>query len=875
VFYSNVFLNKNDLYHIFYDDNGERQLEIIKNPPYSVYYSDDKLTAKNICFPRTKDSLTRYDFKNFYEYRKVATREDKELKFYDDIGIEYKYIYDNYPDEIKFSFNAFRIFYLDIEVLMPKFDEDNAIYPVTALTNYCSKDDTYYVFYHSKDFSVEDSELEYRNKIKPIKCKDEKDMLQAYLSYWKSSPPDIVTGWNVHFDVKYLIMRCENLGIDSSKFSVAKSVYIKEGKTIDKKTKQLKNVKTAHIKGVSILDYMEMYQKYVANEKSSYSLANISDIELDETKLDYDDVYNNLTELYHGNFQWYVDYNIQDVYLVVKLNEKLNFIGLQIALAYSYYVNIEDVFLSTKSSDVMIGRLLYKNNIAIPPMYKSDRRIGLEGGYVKKPTHLGFCKWVDIFDVASMYPSTMISFEINPFSKITKLDNELLKVKRDILNFFLDYMGNTLRDESYDHKMKELKVLVERFGAPEEWGEKQISVLKNRKVCVTFNGAFFDVSHESLLSTKLKYLFSEKDRLGKVKKDYYKQYLDTGDKTLSELAKTADITRDAKKRQMNSWYGVYGSRGFRYIDEDIVEAVTYNAKYLIAKTAESINKALQAIKQTDTSYILYQDTDSIFIELKELVDKSLTKEQAIEYVMKINSEVIDKVIHEVSGKMTALFNARENFYDMDNEGIAISGLMRSKKKYIMRLVVKEGLILDKYEEKARGVDIRRSIFSDTLKDWLGEFFNSLFEVESEADINELIYTYEKRFLKLTPREVAETKGVHGLNKYYVEDLNFVKGTPYHVKAALSYNYYVNRQEFKGKYDAIKDGDKVKILFLTPRNEYNIERLAFPNNLVPEEMIPLIDYKTQFEKTFFASLNKIFESLDFNITYEKNRSKKLF
>jgi DNA polymerase elongation subunit (family B) len=141
-------------------------------------------------------------------------------------------------------------------------------------------------------------------------------------------------------------------------------------------------------------------------------LNHIAYVELGERKLSYSE-YENITEFYRKDFQKFVEYNIRDVELVQKLEEKLRLIELAVALAYSAGVNFSDVFSQVRTWDVIIYKYLKNRGIMIPPKRKGRKDEQYAGAYVKEPVP-GKYNWVVSFDLNSLYPHLIMQYNISP-----------------------------------------------------------------------------------------------------------------------------------------------------------------------------------------------------------------------------------------------------------------------------------------------------------------------------------------------------------------------------------------------------------------------------------------------------------------------------
>jgi DNA polymerase elongation subunit (family B) len=251
--------------------------------------------------------------------------------------------------------------------------------------------------------------------IKVFEYQDEERLLKEFIEYFAKNYPDIVSGWNIRFfDFPYLINRIKKvLGNKAAKmlspWSILKERHI---------TKNGNEEIAYDIVGIAMLDYFELYKTFTYVNQESYSLNHISYVELGERKLSYHE-YESLTEFYKKDFQKFIQYNIRDVELVQKLEEKLKLIELAVALAYSAGVNFQDVFSQVRTWDVIIYNYLSEHGIVIPPKKRGRKDEQYAGAYVKEPI-VGMHDWVASYDLNSLYPHLIMQYNISPETLTTE-----------------------------------------------------------------------------------------------------------------------------------------------------------------------------------------------------------------------------------------------------------------------------------------------------------------------------------------------------------------------------------------------------------------------------------------------------------------------
>jgi hypothetical protein len=132
------------------------------------------------------------------------------------------------------------------------------------------------------------------------------------------------------------------------------------------------------IEGLAQLDYLDLFKKFTLNtfgRQESYKLDHIAHVILGERKLSYDE-YGSLHSLYKHDFQKFIDYNIKDVELVDRLDEKIGIISLVLTMAYSAKTNLSDALGTTNIWDTVIYNELLPDNIVIPLKPSVDHDAG-------------------------------------------------------------------------------------------------------------------------------------------------------------------------------------------------------------------------------------------------------------------------------------------------------------------------------------------------------------------------------------------------------------------------------------------------------------------------------------------------------------------
>jgi len=679
----------------------------------------------------------------------------------------------------------------------------------------------------------------------------EEDLLNAFLGLWEIQSPDIVTGWNVRFfDIPYLVNRITNvLGKKESKRLSPWKDY--RERTITKFNRE--NV-VYELVGISTLDYYELYQTFTYVNQASYALNHIAEVELGEKKLDYSE-YDSMSEFYKNDFQKFMEYNVLDTKLVMKLEDKMKLLELAITLAYSAKLgNYMDVFGQLRTWDSIIYHFLHEHKIAIPPKTHGKKTSQYAGAYVKEPI-VGMHDWVVSFDLASLYPSIIRWLNLSPE---TKTDDGLRKT--------LDI--SCIIDGTGEHTQKMLT----------EW--------KKKDLCIAANGTTYTKEHQGFLPAIMEKLYNERKMYKDKMIDAQKHRQNVGTMAMPTLAKGGvakkldkEITKYhnfqlVRKIQLNSCYGALGNEYGRYYDIDLAEAITLSGQLIIQFIADKLNEFLNETFETkDYDYVVASDTDSVYLRLSNIVnrfcDESKTKQEMVEFLHKASEEIISPFIEEQYAELSETMNAiSPEVIAMEREIIADRAVWTAKKRYMANVHDSEGVRYDPPKQKIMGLETARSSTPQVVRDSLKEAIN-LILTSDEDTIIKFIGDFREKFKTFSVEEIAFPRSVNGMKKYASHKYIYQKSTPIAVKGSLIYNHYVDRLGLHKKYRKVVDGDKIKFVHLKKPNPLGgvagqDQVIAFPNDLPKEfELEKFIDYDHQFEKAFLSPLQTILEKIGWN------------
>jgi DNA polymerase elongation subunit (family B) len=825
-FYTNVqSLGNNILYRGVVD--GKRVKQRIEYSPSMYLVSKKPTEFKSL----DGEYLSRKQFDDIRDAREYLKSFDKVhgvSKIYGNNRFEYAFIADEHSEMIDWDQEKIVIGVIDIEVGSENGFPDPylATEPITAICLKYIGGST--LVFGCGDYEVQGEEIYF-------KCKDEWTLCKRFLQQWNNNCPDVLTGWNTKFfDIPYLVNRFRKIvGEDEAKL-LSPWKYIGE-----RKTKVNGRELTAYdILGVASLDYIELYKWYAPSGKSqeSYRLDNIANVEVGESKLSYDE-FDNLHQLYRLNYQKFIEYNIKDVELIIKLEDKLKLLELALTLAYDTKCNYEDVFAQTRMWDALTYNRLLRDNIIVPPKETHDKDGMFEGAFVKEVL-VGAHDWVASFDLNSLYPHLMIQYNISPETLIDPSD--YTPAMRQILS----------QGVSVDLMLKKKVVLDALEGAT-----------------ITPNGQFFRTDVQGFLPKMMGEMYEDRKKFKqlmlKAKQEYEDERDDSKKYEIEKRIARYNNLQLAKKVSLNSAYGALGSKYFRFFDLRMALGVTSAGQLSIRWIESKVNGYMNDLLKTDADYVIAADTDSIYLKLGPLVnklypDKSILK--TIEFMDKVCKGKIEPFINKSYGELAEYVHAYAQKMQMKREALANRGIWTAKKRYIMNVYNNEGVQYNEPDLKVVGLEMIKSSTPAAVRSKMKESIQLMIS-GTEEDMHKFIAEFREYFHGLPPEDISFPRGINGLRKYSDALTLYKSGTPIHVKGAIVYNHNLERLGLAKKYPLIQEGEKIKFSYLKMPNPFKATVISYPARLPKEfEILKFIDYDTQFEKTFVEPIRIILDCI---------------
>ena len=846
--YQNIFFERNrNLIHLWDDTLGYRTF------PYKKY-------------AYVKDPNGQYESMYGDRLTKVHKweKDSGEELFESDVPETTRVLVDLYGDDVPSKGHIVLTFDIEVEMITGLPNIEKAENEITSIAAYDDATKEYHVFVVDKNGKVNGKSFQKDGRDVHVHIfNNERDLLMKYLTYVESVNATIWTGWNIDFfDVPYLYNRIKNVCGEkqANRLSCIGKTYWSPYRN------------RYSIAGISIMDYIGLYKRYNFGLESSYTLNHIAIKELGRGKLEYE---GSLDDLFENDLEKFIEYNITDVELVVSMDAKLQFIELSRAICHSGFTPYEDYIFSSKYLEGACLAYLKKKGLVAPNKPKNHKdklaeqaEAGEEkfiGAYVKEPI-VGKYDWIYDLDLTSLYPSIIMTLNISPETKVGKIkdwDPE-----------------NWVRGENREYTV---------VGKTKEFTYNRTEleeVIRDNQLGVAANGVLYTQKKPGLIADILDTWFKQRVEFRKLET----KYGEAGDTEKYEFYGKRQLVQ---KILLNSMYGVLGLVAFRFYDIDNAEAVTITGQTVIKKTAEMANLKYQKELGTKDDYNVYIDTDSIYMMAEPLVKFRYPEYKTFDQTRM--AVEVNTIADETQSFLNSFYNLlAERFFcipkekhrfEIKKEYISKAGFWVAKKRYAQWMILKNGIPCDKLDVK--GLDVVRSSFPKAFQDFMAKMLKEILMGKTNEEINESLLEFKKSLPNLRINKIAKGGAIKELSKYdkgkWRKDsglaiANFEKGTPAHVKAGITYNRLLKFFECPFKYEPIRDGEKVKWVYLKS-NPLGIDTLAFRDYNDPIEILDFINqyvdrdgiYKAELEN----KLNDFYTALKWEMASADSQNAKKF
>ena len=804
------------------------------------------------------NAITKYDWKDNSLY-------ESDLDAYTSVLIDR---YKDSDDAAEWQ----NIVYFDIEceiagALTPELIK-NAPTKITSIAVYDNTTQKYYCLILDEKKQLQTINEENRAI---IPFPHEHDLLHAFLNLWEQLDPTIITGWNTeYFDVPFLYYRIENqLGTnEAARMSPLRKV----------KFGTYSHDAPVELAGLNHLDYMLLFKKYNPKQEPSYKLGDIGEKYVGLAKIEYE---GNLDRLFNEDINKFIEYNIRDVEILIELEKKFKFIELTIAICHLCHVPYEQIYLSTALNDGAILTYLKRQNIVSPNKPTTirpalyDIKEEYAGGYLKDPVP-GLYEWVIDLDFTSLYPSIIRSLNIGIETYIGRIVN---KDKYDN-NWTLDDL------KGMDH---EQLVTIERLKDDKTTSQSEIKVgqiidyIEQGGMMIAASGAIFRTDKPSVVCEVLTDWFNKRVEYKNLMKKAYK----AGDAVKGEFY---NRRQHAYKIKLNDVYGCYAINGWRYTDghKIISKAITLTGQRVTQESIKFCNAWMnEQLGTVDKDYVVTSDTDSLFIQVKDLVlqryPETKTKDEYIKAVLEIATEVQKYANANIERVAREKFNIKgDHYFELKQEVVIERGYFAGKRRYAMYIVNKEGVTVD--EMVMMGLDLMKSNMTPMYRKFGEELLQQIMFGAPKSDIDKRILDFKKFVKDLPLGDIAKPTGVKQVSSYIDrkpgigEIFSTLKlKCPINTKAAVWYNDLLRFKKLDKKYPCFREGDKMRYIQLKD-NPYRIDVIGFTGNdpeFITEFMDKYADREQGFESSLMNKLVGIYDDLGWVMPQMNENASKFF
>jgi DNA polymerase elongation subunit (family B) len=810
--YQNIFYERGrNLIHLWDDQSGYTTF------PYRKYaYRKDPYGQYRSMYGDKLERVSRWE------------KDEAEDLFEADVPETTRVLVDVYDSDLPSKGHTVLTFDIEVEMITGLPDTKEAQNEITAIAAHDDRSGRYEVFVLDKHRKAKKTKNNFSKDGRVVEVHifdNERNLLSSFINYYEGVMPTILTGWNIDFfDIPYLYNRIRNvLGENNAKrLSTIGQTYWSPYR------------ERWSFGGVSILDYLKLYKTYNYGLESSYTLNHIATKELKRGKIEYS---GNLDELFETDLEKFIEYNIVDVELVVAMDQKLKFVDLCRAICHAGFVPYEDYMFSSKYLEGACLAYLKKKGMVAPnkPRDRKEKMAALNasgdekfiGAYVKEPI-VGKYDWIYDLDLTSLYPSIIMSLNISPETKIGKIDG--WDPEEWIKNIDKNYKLKSKSGDEYEYTRQELE-----------------EVIRDGNLSVAANGVLYNQDSPGLIADILSTWFDQRVEFRKLEK----KYGEAGDKENYEFYAKRQLVQ---KILLNSMYGVLGLPAFRFYDIDNAEAVTITGQIIIKKTAEMANMKYWKELGNKNDYNVYIDTDSIYMQAEPLVKhrfpeyKTFDQERMAQEVNTIAEETqsfLNK-FYDIFAERFFFIPTGKHRFEIKKEYISKAGFWLAKKRYAQWMILKNGIPCDKLDVK--GLDVVRSSFPKAFQDFMAKMLKDILMNKSADDIGADLISFKTNLPNLPISKIAKGGAIKELSKYDdgkwkpgIPISSYEKGTPAHVKAGIAYNRLLKFFNCPFKHEPIRDGDKVKWVYLRS-NPLGLEGLAFRDYNDPKE---IMDFITQY------------------------------
>ena len=828
-----LFDRDSDIIRVVERKDGKRHFHEYQ-AKYTFYYEDQRGKYKSIY----GDPLTRIVCKNTKDFRKeIAINKNKNL-FESDVNPIFQCLSENYLNQDAPKLNiAFFDIETDFDPERGFADPSDPFMPITAITVHLQWLDALVTFaIPPKTLTMEQAQEQVKDFENTYLFEKEGDMLEAFLDSIEDA--DIISGWNSEgYDIPYTVNRVSRVlsKDDTRRFCLWKQMPKKR-----EYEKYGKSAETYDFIGRVHLDSLELYRKYTYEERHTYRLDAIGELEVGEKKTVYEGT---LDQLYNNDFRTFIEYNRQDVALLDKLDKKLRFIDLSNELAHANTVLLQTTMGAVAVTEQAIINEAHHRGLQVPNRPKrDDESTAAAGAYVAFPKK-GVHKWIGSMDLNSLYPSVIRALNMAPETIVGQIrpDISTARVEEDMglkKKSFAGSWEGRFSTEEYEAVMEQKRdvALTVDFenGQTEVMSGAEIHKLifdSNQPWMLSANGTIFTTEFEGVIPGILKRWYSERKEL----QAQLKKAKDAGNSIEIEYW---DKRQLVKKINLNSLYGAILNPGCRFFDKRIGQSTTLTGRQIVKHMSAKVNEIITGDYDHVGKAVIYGDTDSVYFSAYPVLKKDIDAGNipwSKENVITLYDQVCEEANTTFEKFMLEAFHCPKSRSDVIAAGreiVAESGLYITKKRYAALVYDIEGFRTDDEGKpgkvKAMGLDLRRSDTPVFMQEFLSEVLMMVLQETPEKQILERITEFRREFKERPGHEKGAPKRANKIGHYQrLEQKQGKANMPGHVRASINWNTL--RRMNSDKYSQeIVDGMKVIVCKLK-QNPLGFTSVAYPTD----------------------------------------------
>jgi DNA polymerase elongation subunit (family B) len=799
---------------------------------YLFYYPDQRGKFKSIF----GDNLSKVTAKSFKEFTKEQRIHSGHRLFESDINPVFRCLEENYLGKDAPKLNvAFWDIEVDFDPERGYASPEDAFMPITAIAVHLQWMNTLVCLaVPPKTLTMEQAQEQIKDFPNTILFDNEADMLDMFLNLIEDA--DILSGWNSEgFDMPYTVNRITKVlsKEDTRRLCLwgqmpKKREYEKYGKTAI----------TYDLVGRVHLDSLELYRKYTYEERHTYRLDAIGEMEVGESKTVYEGT---LDQLYNNDFRKFIEYNRQDTALLDKLDKKLKFIDLANTVAHECTVLLQTTMGAVAVTEQAIVNEAHHRGLIVPSRPKRDENAVNQaaGAYVAYPKK-GLHDYIGSMDINSLYPSVIRALNMGPETIIGQLRQDYTQAEIDAKIA----KGNSFA-AAWEGKFgaNEYELVMNRDRANDitvEWENGEVSVMSgaeiyeliyesNKPWMLSANGTIFTHEFEGIIPGLLKRWYAERKEMQAKLKDAIK-----AENKIEE--EYWDKRQLVKKINLNSLYGAILNMGCRFFDNRIGQSTTLTGRGIARHMAAKINEVVTGEYDHVGKAIIYGDTDSAYFSAYNVLKKEIEKGE-IPWTKDTVVQLYDTIAEEVNSTFAQFMSdahhcpkSRGEVIKAGREIVALKGLFITKKRYAVLYYDKEGKRSDidgkPGKIKAMGLDLKRSDTPEFMQKFLEELLTKVLNNAQESEILERIGEFRTEFKSRPGWEKGSPKRANNIAEYQEKERKQGKANmPGHVRASINWNT-LKRMNGDKYSQQIVDGMKV-IVCKVKANPLGYTSIAYP------------------------------------------------